>query len=84
MCECNTVMFRCAVNLHTHPEQVLIVRLHSLYMACTACQNVTTQSWTYWSQSCDEVHITQYPWSIPPGTAVPNWAFLDYTVRTRY
>ena len=83
-CECNTVMFRYMINLHTHSEQALIVELCSLYMACTACQNATTQSWTSWSQFCTEVHAAQYPESIPLNTAVQNWAFLDYTVRARH
>ena len=53
-------------------------------MACTGCQNVTTQSWTFWSQFCDQVYVTQYPETIPQDTAVPHWAFVDYTVRSRY
>ena len=32
---------------------------------------------------CYGVYIAQYPGNIPPGTAVPNWAYTDYTVRAR-
>lgn len=83
-CQCNTVMFRYAMNLYVNPERALTVESCSLYMACTGCQNVTTQSWTFWSQFCDQVYVTQYPQTIPMNTAVPHWAFLDYTVRNRY
>jgi hypothetical protein len=82
--KCNTVMFRYMVNMHVNPEQALTVELYSLYMACTVCQNVTTQSWTFWSRFCTEVYVANYPGSIPLNTAVPNWAFLNYTVRARH
>ena len=83
-CQCNTVMFRYVMNLDAHPEQALTIESPSLYMACTGCQNVTTQPWTFWSQFCGQVYVTQYPETIPMNTAVPHWAFLDYTVRNRY
>jgi hypothetical protein len=84
-CECNTVMFRYMANLHAHPDQPLIVELCSLYMACTVCQNVSLGlTWALWMQDCDEVYVTQYPVAIPRNTAVPNWAYLNYTVRARY
>jgi len=70
--------------LHPHPGKALIVESSSLYMACTACQNVTTQPWTFWSQFCTEVYVTQYPEVIPMNTAVPHWAFLDDTVRVQF
>ena len=82
-CECNTVMFRYMADLHACLAQALIIALCSLYMACTACQNVSTEPWSYWSQYCDTVYIAQYPGDIPPNTAVPNWAYLDYTVSAR-
>jgi len=51
-----------------------------LLMACTACQNVTPVSWTYWSQFCVNVSVTQYPERIPLKTAIPHWAYLNYTI----
>ena len=63
--------------------RALIIQWGSLYMACTGCQNVTTQSWLFWSQFCDQVYVTQYPQVIPLGTAVPHWAYLNYTVRAQ-
>ena len=52
-------------------------------MACTACQNVTTQPWEFWSRLCDQVYNAQYPEPIPLKTAVPHWAFLSYNVCAR-
>ena len=74
-------MYRYVVGLDVHLEQALTVESCSLYMACTGCQNVTTQSWTFWSKFCDQVYVTQYPETIPANTALPHWAFVDYTVR---
>lgn len=81
-CECNTVMYRYLANPCAYPPTAN-VEWHSLYMACTACQNVTTQTWSYWQQYCSAVYIG-YPQTIPTNTAVPNWAYLDYTVRAPY
>ena len=52
-------------------------------MACTGCQNATIQTWSFWRFFCDKQYITQYPDIIPPTTAVPHWAYLNYTVRTQ-
>lgn len=82
-CECNTVMYRYTANLCTHPHQALTAGLCSLYMACTACQNVSTQPWSFWVQNCDSVYVSEYPGNIPLHTAVPNWAYVNVTVRAR-
>lgn len=59
--------------------------IFSLYMACTLCQNSTsTRKWTEWSEFCDKVHVTQYPFDIPQNATVPQWAFLDYTKEDKY
>jgi len=50
-----------------------------LYMACTGCQNGTIQNWSDWRLYCKDQYITQYPGIIPPNTAVPHWAYLNYT-----
>lgn len=83
-CDCNTVMYRYMTNLRFHPEQALIVEVYSLFMMCTLCQNVTAMSWKTWSNSCLSVEITQFVNDINPDYPVPNWAFLDYSVRTRH
>ncbi|KAF9791940.1 hypothetical protein BJ322DRAFT_1026298 [Thelephora terrestris] len=49
-------------------------------MACTGCQNASIQTWQFWRFYCDAVYITQYPNIIPYTTAVPHWAYLNYTV----
>ena len=51
-------------------------------MACTGCQNVTIQSWHFWSQYCltAGVYVGEYPQPIPSNTAVPHWAYLSYNV----
>ena len=83
-CECNTVMYRYTADLYAHPNQVLIVEFCSLYMACTACQNVSTQPWSFWTQNCDQIYVDEYPGKIPWKTAVPNWAYADVIVRVKY
>jgi hypothetical protein len=80
-CKCNTVIYRYTANLYVHPDQVLIIELCSLYMACTACQNLPTHSWSFWVQNCDKIYVCEYPGKIPPNTAVPDWAYVDVTVR---
>ena len=82
-CNCNTVMYRYMGNLNALPEQALTVRSHSLYMACAACQNVTTTKWSSWSKFCPTVDISKYSGIIPPDTAIPYWAFLNYTVSSQ-
>ena len=81
-CQCNTVMYRYRAS-RPGRKQALIAESCSLYMACTACQNVTTQPWGFWSQFCPEVYVAQYPEPIPANTAVPHWAFLNVTVCVR-
>ena len=81
-CQCNTVMYRYEAS-HTRREPALTAESSSLYMACTACQNVTVQSWGFWSQFCPQVYVSQYPQPIPINTAVPHWAFLNVTVCVR-
>jgi len=54
--------------------------MYSLFMACTACQGVTIQQWSFWDVNCPSVFVAQYPGVIPGNTAVPHWAYLDVTV----
>jgi len=54
-------------------------------MACTLCQNSTnTRTWSGWSEFCDNVYATQYPFDIPQGATVPRWAYLDYTKENKF
>lgn len=82
-CKCNTVIYRYMETLHARPEHTLIIGFCSLFMACTDCQNVTIQAWSIWSAACDALYVGQYPGNIPLGTAVPNWAYVNHTVRGR-
>ncbi|KAF9647744.1 hypothetical protein BDM02DRAFT_3169605 [Thelephora ganbajun] len=54
--------------------------MFSLIMGCYACQNRSTQSWSYWKQYCKQVYISDYPQKIPPSTAIPNWAYVNYAL----
>jgi len=59
--------------------------IFGLYMACTLCQNSTsTTTWTGWSQFCDNVYVTQYPFDLPQDSTVPHWAYLDYTKEDNF
>ncbi|KAG1754638.1 hypothetical protein EDB19DRAFT_1667459 [Suillus lakei] len=54
---------------------------YSLISACGDCQNATFLTWSQWSYNCSPVYIG-YPYSIPTGTKVPNWAYLNLTTGT--
>jgi len=80
-------------NSYANPKQGTPLRkrcgcntvIFSLYMACTLCQNsTTTRKWTEWSQFCDTVYVTQYPFDIPQNATVPHWAYVDYTQEDKF
>jgi len=51
--------------------------MYSLYMACSACQEGRVNSWALWSNNCDILYYSWYPYRVPQGTAIPFWAFYD-------
>jgi len=53
--------------------------MYSLTMACTSCQLSGVYSWLQWIPQCTSVYITQYPVNISQGTAVPHWAYYNWT-----
>lgn len=53
--------------------------VYSLFEACASCQGAAVISWPFWSAGCKGVAIAQLPFKVPPGTAVPHWAFLNVT-----
>jgi len=58
-CGCNTIIYRL---VHSGFAFVSVENRNprpSLYSACTACQNISTQTWTKWNQNCDAVYVTQ-------------------------
>jgi len=63
-CQCNTVVY-------------------SLLSACGACQGSTWITWSQWSFNCSDIYEPSdntYPDTIPNGTCVPHWAYLDVIV----
>ncbi|THH17527.1 hypothetical protein EW146_g3301 [Bondarzewia mesenterica] len=53
---------------------------YSLISACDACQGSTWTQWSEWSLNCSSVSADgTYPRSIPSGTRVPGWAYLNVT-----
>ncbi|KAF9647069.1 hypothetical protein BDM02DRAFT_2823162 [Thelephora ganbajun] len=56
--------------------------IYSLYASCAVCQRnytATPITWAFWSQFCDNVYVTQYPFDIPYNASVPHWTFVNYT-----
>jgi len=53
--------------------------MYNLYMACSSCQGGQIYSWTAWIAACTSVYVSQYPGTIPQGTAIPHWAFFNVT-----
>ncbi|KAG1812413.1 uncharacterized protein BJ212DRAFT_449308 [Suillus subaureus] len=51
--------------------------IYSLTSACGVCQGLTPVTWSSWKTYCTTAFTQLYPTTIPTGTAVPNWAYLD-------
>jgi len=54
--------------------------MYSLIMACINCQGGLEYGWEGWATNCDTVLISAYSGTIPPGTAIPHWAFYNVTL----
>ncbi|PPQ63071.1 hypothetical protein CVT24_005926 [Panaeolus cyanescens] len=52
---------------------------YSMMSACGGCQGLSFANWTAWSTNCPEsfIQLQRFERTIPSGTTVPNWAFLD-------
>lgn len=48
---------------------------YSLTSACAICQEGQFLTWSEWNGNCTSVYTT-FPEPIPPGTRVPNWAYV--------
>jgi len=57
---------------------------YSMISACGICQNGTAEGWTTWSTNCSTLYVTQFTDNIPPGTAVPAWAYLNVTIEDEF
>lgn len=51
--------------------------IYSTTTACGVCQGLTPVTWSSWKANCSTAFTQLYPTTIPTGTAVPNWAYLD-------
>lgn len=60
----------------TNPCQCNSV-IYSLTSACGVCQGLIPVTWSSWKTYCSTAYTQLYPTTIPTGTAVPNWAYLD-------
>ncbi|KAF8491379.1 hypothetical protein F5888DRAFT_1061729 [Russula emetica] len=57
--------------------------VYSLVSACGACQNSFWLTWNAWTVNCSAVDPpSTFSKTIPNGTKVPAWAFLDVTGGT--
>jgi len=52
---------------------------YSLVQACGWCLNAVVESWPVFTTSigCVTVYVAQYPYTIPAGTRIPHWAFIN-------
>ncbi|KDQ10165.1 hypothetical protein BOTBODRAFT_498785 [Botryobasidium botryosum FD-172 SS1] len=52
--------------------------VYNLLSACAYCQHGTSIPWATWNASCTPYPLIQgqYIYPIPPGTAVPGWAYI--------
>jgi len=50
---------------------------YSLLMVCSACQGGSLIPWSFYAANCSAKASPdgQYPLAIPPGTAIPKWAY---------
>ncbi|KAF8487545.1 hypothetical protein JB92DRAFT_1508378 [Gautieria morchelliformis] len=54
---------------------------YSMVAACAACQGGIIDTWTDWETNCtaSQISLSSFPLTIPLGTTVPSWAYLDVT-----
>ncbi|KAG6814538.1 hypothetical protein H0H92_000065 [Tricholoma furcatifolium] len=53
---------------------------YNLVSACAGCQDRQWLPWTQYNANCSTVYPTIFEGTIPSGTAVPHYAYLDPTV----
>ncbi|KAF9058346.1 hypothetical protein BDP27DRAFT_595783 [Rhodocollybia butyracea] len=52
---------------------------YSALSACASCQGTGYSTWPEWHSICAIVFVTDYPNAVPPDTAIPLWAFQEYS-----
>ncbi|KAM5535702.1 hypothetical protein V8D89_010689 [Ganoderma adspersum] len=60
--------------------------LFSAIAACATCQGQEDYivPWSTYSQNCSTVYVQKYPATIPAGTSIPAWAYLDITANNTF
>ncbi|PIL23319.1 hypothetical protein GSI_14630 [Ganoderma sinense ZZ0214-1] len=52
--------------------------------ACGICQGAGIEPWPTYKVNCTKIYNGTYPESVPGGTAIPAWAFLDVTRNSTF
>lgn len=52
---------------------------YCLISACAVCQGNGYVRWSSWITNCSTAYPMVFPRDLPPGTAVPSWAYEDVT-----
>ncbi|KAM6500399.1 hypothetical protein JOM56_003413 [Amanita muscaria] len=52
---------------------------YALLSACAVCQNAQTTTWSFYDGNCSTSYSSVFTKPIPPGTAVPHWAYMNVT-----
>ncbi|KAI0342879.1 hypothetical protein BDW22DRAFT_160241 [Trametopsis cervina] len=50
---------------------------YAMIGACAACQGREHLPWSAWETNCTTVYNDVWPVPVPPGTSIPDWAFID-------
>ncbi|KAI0297408.1 hypothetical protein BC826DRAFT_165704 [Russula brevipes] len=53
--------------------------MYSLLSACAGCQGAIWESWSWYSSNCTKRSVSWFPYDVPIGTSVPQWALVDVT-----
>ncbi|KAF8892474.1 hypothetical protein BD779DRAFT_1188212 [Infundibulicybe gibba] len=53
--------------------------VYSLVSACADCQAQQFIKWTDWGKTCQTAFVNAFPYTIPPQTAIPGWAYINMT-----
>ncbi|KAG8702247.1 hypothetical protein FRC08_003611 [Ceratobasidium sp. 394] len=60
--------------------------VYNLLSACSICQGGNAGNWANWISNCTAGNVTigHYPLPLPPGAAIPSWAYLDFTSQDMF
>lgn len=58
---------------------------YNLLSVCDACQGQNWRAWSNYSSNCsDRLSPLPFPYSVPLGTRVPQWALVDHTLEENW